>query len=221
MEQDTDIVLERLLARYGMLFSKELDIDLDANTPSALFRWLCAALLMSARISHEAAIAAARALSDEGLITAERMKDSSWETRVRILNDSGYARFDESTASMLGDTAEHLLESYDGDLRGLRTVAERDPDNERTRLKACKGIGEVGADIFFRELQTVWPEHFPFLDGHARTAAQRLGVPHTAEALADRVGQDAFPALVTALVRANLDDATREQLLANGAKAAR
>jgi len=219
MEHETEIVLERLLARYGALFSDDLGIDLAGGTPSALFRWLCAALLMSARISHEAALSAARALSDAGWTTAGRMDDSTWEARVRVLNDAGYGRFDESTARMLGDTARHLIDAYGGDLRALRDAAGNDPAAERERLKACKGIGDVGADIFFREVQAVWPEHFPFLDARAQKAARKLGLPDEAEALADRAGRDGFPALVTALVRADLDSATRADLLSEPAEA--
>ena len=152
---------DRLIDRHGTPFSAELDLDLTRNTPSVLFRWLCAALLMSARISHDAAMKAARALTDAGWTTAEHMAEASWEERVEVLNTSGYARFDESTARMLGETARLLLEDYDGDLRKLRAASDRDPDREREALKACKGIGDVGADIFFRDLQTVCPSTIP------------------------------------------------------------
>ena len=218
MDQETRQVLERLLQRHGTTFSAELGIDLAEETPSALFRWLCAALLMSARISREAALSAARALTEAGWTTAERMAESAWEDRVAVLNRAGYARYDESTARMLGDTAERLLEAHGGDLRELRAAAGRDPAEERRRLKDFKGIGDVGADIFLRDLQTVWEEHFPLLDARARAGAARLGLPEDAETLADWSGRESFPALVTALLRAELDDLAREDLL-GGAEA--
>src|SRR4051794_28472953 len=40
-----------LLDRHGRTFADELGIDVAKNTPAALFRLLCAATLMSARIS--------------------------------------------------------------------------------------------------------------------------------------------------------------------------
>jgi hypothetical protein len=40
-----------LLERHGRTYSEDLGIRLEANTPSALFCWLCAALLFSARIN--------------------------------------------------------------------------------------------------------------------------------------------------------------------------
>jgi len=230
MTTETDLVLARLVERHGTLFSEELGLDLTQNTPSVLFRWLCAALLMSARISHETATAAARALSDAGWTTAERMAESKWEDRVRVLNGSGYARYDESTARMIGDTARRLQDDYDGDLRKLRAASENDPEGQRAALKAFKGIGDTGADIFFRELQTVWPEHYPRLDGKARGAARRgkargaarrLGLPDKASRLAERVGRERFARLVTALVRADLADIDRSDVLEEAEEAGR
>lgn len=52
--------------RHGTTFAGELGIHLAANTPSALFRWLCASPLMSVRISSENAMRAAKAFSDAG-----------------------------------------------------------------------------------------------------------------------------------------------------------
>jgi hypothetical protein len=50
-----------------------------------------------------------------------------------------------------------LQDKYQGDLRKLRDAAEREPGRERALLKECKGLGEVGVDIFMREAQIVWP----------------------------------------------------------------
>lgn len=212
-----ELVLERLLERHGQPVSRELGIDLARNAPSPLFRWLCAALPMSAPIPHGAALSAARALSGAGWRTARTMADSAWRYRVDVLNRAGYGRLDESTARMLGHAARHLLDAHDGDLRRLREAAGRDPEAERAALKAFKGIGDVGADIFFRDLQSVWTEHFPFLDGKARAAARRLGLPEAPETLAGRVGAARFVGLATALMRAELDGVDRAQLLGAGA----
>ncbi len=214
MPSETEDLVQCLLDRRGTLFSAELGIDLARNTPAPLFRWLCAALLMSARISYRTALDAARALSDAGWTTADHMAESAWEDRVRVLNRAGYARFDERTATMLGDTANRVFADYGGDLRKLRAKAGENPDAARARLKAFKGIGGVGADIFLREVQAVWPEHFPFFDRKARKAARRLGLPDTPEALVDMVGRDRFPCLIAALVRADLDGLGVDDLLA-------
>lgn len=75
---------------------------------------------------------------------------------------------------------------------------------ERKRLKAFKGLGEVGIDIFFRAVQLAWPELNPFADTKALQSADRLGLPKTAPGLAGHVSDKAFPRLVAALVRTDL-----------------
>ncbi|GAB4350040.1 MAG: endonuclease [Oricola sp.] len=193
-----------LLARHGVTFCEELGIDIAAGTPEALFRWLVASLLMSARISSATAVKAARALADAGWTTPQAMAGSTWEERVKVLNRSGYARYDESTARMLGEDAAMLLDRYQGDLRQLREKAGRDPATERALLKRFKGIGEVGADIFCREAQAAWDELYPFADRKALASAARLGLPDTAEGLAGLCGRADFPRLAAALVRCAL-----------------
>jgi endonuclease III len=199
-----DRIIEALLQRHGRTYAAELGIDLERNTPSALYRWLCAATLLSARIGASIAMEAARALADQGWTTAQKMADATWEQRTRTLNQAGYARYDESTSRMLGDTARMLLDKYGGDLRRLRDAAERDPARERALLKECKGIGDVGADIFCREAQIAWDELFPFADRRALEAAARLGLEDDAGKLARHVSRKDYPRLLAALVRTSL-----------------
>jgi endonuclease III len=200
----TDRIVEALLERHGRTYASELGIDLGRGTPSVLYHWLCAATLLSARIGADLAIRAARALAEQGWTTAQKMADATWEQRTRTLNQAGYARYDESTARMLGDTARMLLDEYGGDLRKLREAAERDPGRERTLLKECKGIGDVGADIFCREAQIAWDELFPFADRRALEAARRIGLEDDAGKLAKRVSRQDYPRLLAALVRTSL-----------------
>ena len=204
MHDTTQETVDALLARHGQTYCDELGIDIAANTPSALFRWLVAAILYSARIRSENATEAARALFEAGLTTPRAMAAASWQDRVDVLTAHGYKRYDESYARMLGDTAEHLLADYGGDLRKLRAAAGQDPQEERRRLKAFKGLGRVGVDIFCREAQLAWRELRPFADRKALKAATRLGLPETAAGLARLVPKRDFPRLVAALVRTDL-----------------
>ncbi|MEH6719206.1 MAG: hypothetical protein V7704_10025 [Aurantimonas endophytica] len=201
-------VVERLMTRYGgETYAQAMGLDLSQNTPMPLFLWLVAANLFSARIGAEQALQAAKALKAAGLTCAERMAAATWKERVLILNRNGYARFDEKTSTFLKDMADHCLEAYGGDLRKLREAAGRDPAEERRLLKQFKGIGDVGADIFFREVQRVWDELYPFADARALKAAHKLGLGDDAQTLAAHVERAKFPALLTALVRADLDKA--------------
>lgn len=197
-------MVRALLERHGRTFAQEIGIPVEKGTPSPLFRLLCASLLFSTRIGAGIAVRAAKALAQAGWTTPEKMADAPWEERARVLNESGYARYDERTSTMLGETSRMLLDRYGGDLRRLREEAGRDPREERNLLKEFKGIGEVGADIFFREAQAVWEELYPFADKRALGEAGKLGLPEDAEALSRLVGKEDCPRLAAALVRAGL-----------------
>jgi hypothetical protein len=68
----------------------------------------------------------------------------------------------------------------------------------------CKGLGDVGVSIFFREMQVAWDELYPFADRRALQAAERLGLEDDAGALAKRVPKEEFARLMAALVRTDL-----------------
>jgi hypothetical protein len=198
-------LVRALLERHGQTFAEELGIKLERPAPSNLFRLLVASILFSTRIRHEIAVEAAKALFREGWTTPQKLGSATWAQRVRVLNHSGYARYDESTSRMLGEDCELLLERYRGDLRRLRQEAGREPRRERALLKEFKGMGDVGVDIFFREVQLAWGELYPFADRRSRQAASRLSLPAEPASLARLVERRDFARLVAALVRTSLE----------------
>ncbi|SFH71496.1 hypothetical protein [Modicisalibacter xianhensis] len=206
-------VVALLLDRHGKTFAVELGIDLKKGTPSPLFQLLCLALLSSARLSAGNAMQACKALGKAGWRTSRKMAATRWEQRVEILNKNGYARYDEKTASQLRDMVQILETRYAGDLRKLRTEAEGDIDKARRLLKEFKGIGDVGAEIFLREVQVSWEEYQPFADNVALKASRKLGLGQDATSLAKHVTAEQFPVLVAALVRSHLAK-DHEQILA-------
>ncbi|WP_270374778.1 hypothetical protein [Marinicauda sp. Alg238-R41] len=212
MASKSDIV-QALLDRHGRTFCQELGIRLDRNEPAALFQWLVASNLFSTQIGFEHGARAARDLFDAGLTTPQKMHDSQWKTRVRILNEAGYARMDEKYATYLREMSAQLLDAYDGDLRKLRKAAGQHPGQAIKRLKKFDGISKSGASIFCREVQAVWDELYPFADAKALQAARTLDLGSDAETLTGLVDKNDFPRLVAALVRADLEndlDATRD-----------
>jgi endonuclease III len=197
-------VVETLLERHGRTYADEAGIRLR-DTPAPLFQLLVLSLLLSARIRASVAVAALRALSASGWTTAEKLADARWEERTRVLNRSGYARYDERTSTMLGQTSDLALRRYGGDLRRLREDADRDPDAERRALQRFSGIGEVGAAIFSREAQLIWDELFPFADRRALRAAQRIGLGDDVASLERSTDdREQFTTLVAALVRCDI-----------------
>ena len=89
-------------------------------------------------------------------------------------------------------------------LCNLREAAHRAPQEERRLLKEFNGVGDVRVDIFFREVQLVWEELYPFVDRRALHAASDLDLGNDAEALASLVDPPEFARLVAALVRCDL-----------------
>lgn len=200
-------LVRSLLAAYGTTYAEELRIRVERNTPAVLFQLLCASLLLSARIAAENAVSATRALIDAGLTTPKRMADATWQDRVDVITWHGYKRYDERTSTMLGKTAELLLDEYGGDLRRLREEAGRDPQREKKLLQQFSGIGDVGSDIFLREVQVAWDEVYPYADARVLKAARQLGLGARPGDLARLVSRRDFAKLAAGLVRIDLDKA--------------
>jgi hypothetical protein len=72
-KSDQKQIIAALLKRHRRTFASELGVNLESETPTTLFRWLCAALLFSARIGNAIAVEAARALTKSGWTTAKKM----------------------------------------------------------------------------------------------------------------------------------------------------
>lgn len=187
--------VRQLLDRFGTTYAHEAGITLR-DKPSPLYQLLVLASLMSARIRADIALSAARELFAAGLRTPHRMLDATWQERVDALGRGGYVRYDESTATRLGDSAQLLLDSYRGDLRRMRS-----PHRE---IQQFPGIADVGADIFCREVQAVWPRLRPFFDQRALAAARQYGLPADPKGLAELVEPDQVASLAAALVRSTL-----------------
>lgn len=191
-----------LVQRYGQTYASEAGITLR-DKPSPLYRLLVLSLLLSARISADIAVRAARALSAAGMRTAPAMAEATWQQRVDALGDGGYRRYDERTSTMLGEGAELLLQQYRGDLRTLRHEA-RSTEEVRQGLQQFPGIGPTGASIFCREVQGIWPQVAPYLDTKTLDGAGRLGLPTSPDRLARLVDTEDLPRLAAACVRAAL-----------------
>lgn len=194
-------MVKALLDRFGRTYAEQAGIRL-ADRPSPLYELLVLATLLSARISGEVAVAAAKELFAAGYRTPQRMREASWQDRVDALGRGHYRRYDERTSTILGDAAEQLLDRWSGDLRKLRDEAGGDPQRIHELLTEFKGIGPVGADIFLREVQAVWPQVAPYVDARVIRGADKVGLPSTARELSGLVDSPRELArLSSALVR--------------------
>ncbi|MGX1116206.1 endonuclease III [Streptomyces ambofaciens] len=212
-DRDQRRTVRELVDAHGQTYAEEAGIRLK-DTPQPLYRLLVLAHLLSARISASIAVATARALSEAGLRDPRRMADATWQERVDALGRGGYRRYDERTATQLGEGAELLTERWGGDLRRLREEADGDVCELRRLLQEFPGVGPTGADIFLREAQLVWPEAGPLLDRKAVRGAERLGLPGDPDRLLSLAGKTEPAVLAAALVRAAVDKDVAEDTLA-------
>jgi len=208
MAAHPDAIASALLDRYGRTYAEDAGIRL-ADKPAPLYQLLVLATLLSARISADIAIQAARELLAAGHTTPKAMQAASWQDRVDALGRGHYRRYDERTATMLGDGAALLDERWQGDLRKLRDEAGGQGNGQRrkiaSRLQEFPGIGPAGADIFLREVQAAWPSVAPSVDARVQQGAREVGLPTDPAELAALAGSnERLARLCAALVRITL-----------------
>lgn len=189
-----------LLEEHGTSYAQRAGIRLK-DTPSPLYRLLVLSLLLSARISADIAVRAAKELSKAGYRTPKAMAAASWQDRVDALGRGHYRRYDERTATMLGDGAGLLIDEYGGDLRRLHDQSS-DRDDVLARLRRFPGIGPTGAAIFCREVQAVWADLWPYVDLKSQKGATALGLPDSPRRLARLVAPEDLPRLLAACIDA-------------------
>lgn len=197
-----DVALS-LLDEHGTTYAEQAGITLR-DKPSPLFQLLVLAVLSSAPIAADVAVATARELFTSGWRTPARMRHTTWQERVHALGRGGYRRYDESTATRLDEVAQHVESACRGDLRRLRTEADDDVTALRARLQDVPGLGPVGADIFCREVQEVWPTVRPFFDDRSLEGARVSGLPQEHDRLAALVAEEQLARFAAGLARVGI-----------------
>lgn len=219
---------KRLVRELGGRFSTELGIQVSSGNSRELFKWLLAATLFGARISESLAKRTYREFARDKLLSPQSLLDRGWDGLVEILDRGGYARYDFKTATKLLELSTALLKQYSGDLNHLHACAADSADLAQRLKGLAKGIGDVTANIFLRELRGVWQKAEPplsdpamaagtqlrFLPGKAgkRTALARLEQLWTSEG--NRL--EDFPDFEAALVRYGL--AMRRRKITRGSR---
>jgi endonuclease III len=209
-----ELIVKELLDRCGSLYAEEAGIKL-ADRPGPLYQVLVLATLLSAPIPAETGITAARELFAAGYRSPKAMSEASWQDRVDALGRGHYRRYDERTATMLGDGADLLARRWHGDLRKLRDQAGGDARGIASLLTEFPGVGPVGASIFLREIQDVWPVIAPYVDAKVTSGARRVRLPYDRESVAGLLAGSGQPArLAAALVRVSLSQRAASEVTA-------
>ena len=214
MSGKPELIVRELLGRCGSLYAQDAGIKL-ADRPAPLYQLLVLATLLSAPIPAETGIAAARELFAAGYRSPKAMSEASWQDRVDALGRGHYRRYDERTATMLGDGADLLSAKWHGDLRRLRDQAGGEASVIAAMLTEFSGVGPTGASIFLREVQDTWPAVAPYVDARVTSGARRVRLPYDREALARLLADSGQPArLAAALVRVSLSQRLASEVTA-------
>jgi endonuclease III len=214
MLERSELIVRELLKRHGRLYAEDAGIRL-ADRPAPLYQLLVLATLLSAPIPADTAVAAARELFEAGYRSPRAMSEASWQDRVDALGRGHYRRYDERTATVLGDSADLLSAKWHGDLRRLRDEVGGNAQGIASRLTEFPGIGPTGASIFLREAQDVWPTVAPYVDARVTSGAHRVRLPGDRASLERLLSDSGQPArLAAALVRVALSQRAASEVTA-------
>ena len=129
-------------------------------------RWFIAATLFGTRISAAVAERTFRVLSDAGLARIGQARHIPQDDFIALLDEGGYARYDERTATRLRALSDMISERYDGRAAVIGRRFTTYP-TLRAALDVLPGWGPVTIQLFLRELRGVWPGAQPPLDQRA------------------------------------------------------
>jgi endonuclease III len=158
------------------MFSAALGIDLPSREPGQIFRWLLASLLFGARISERIAVNTYREFERAGVLSPATILATGWQGLVDILDRGTYVRYDFKTATKLLEVSRTLLDRYGGDLNALHREADDTLDLECRIKDLGKGMGDITANIFLREMRGIWAKAEPLPGDLVCAAARDLGL---------------------------------------------
>lgn len=168
--------VEALLEKFGKRYSEVLGINLDSRKDDEIFKWFLASVLFGAPIIETSVIKTYKCFQKYEVLTPERILETGWDGLVRILDEGSYTRYDFKTADKLLEVMRNLMEKYNGSLNLLHSKASNAKDLENGLKDLGKGIGDVTASVFLRELREVWEKAKPNPTSLVVSAAKNLGI---------------------------------------------
>ncbi|KAH0339760.1 hypothetical protein KCU81_g7122, partial [Aureobasidium melanogenum] len=171
--------------------SQGADFKTYSSSALSAFEELICAVVLSRPISHKLGLRAIRTILNApySFTTPSAIISAGKEKRHQALDDAKTQHKDK-TAEQIGlvaDVVAHKFSKNDTDtsLDKLREQASKDWDMERDLLQEnIKGLGKTGLDIFFRRVQWLWPEAYPFVDEKSSRGIEKLGLPKHPDELA-------------------------------------
>ncbi|KAF2017680.1 hypothetical protein BU24DRAFT_333390, partial [Aaosphaeria arxii CBS 175.79] len=172
-------------------FLEEQDKDLITYTDLlSPFEELICAVILSRPISHRLGLRTIRTILNPpySFKDADSIREAGAEKIHEALEDAR-TQHKGKTAEEIALVADAIsTNEWDNDLKNLREDAKKNVKKEREMLRSSiKGLGPTGLDIFYRRVQWLWHEVFPFIDKRTSEALGKLGLPVKAEDLRDLI----------------------------------
>lgn len=178
-------------------------------TPEAVLAMVIDAMIKARPISHELTRKTIVRLTEAGYHDIETLSASTWKDRTNVLREGGYNRYNEQGATNLGELASLVVEKYgmphrhhayrcskadsglaDGDLNNLLKKSNGQREKIRASIKEIKGLGDLAAEIFLDNAQSVWPSVAPFVDSRSLKTADEIGIGTDLDAIYTSLGRD-------------------------------
>lgn len=150
------------------------------------FEELLCAVILSRPISHRLGLRAIRTILNPPyeFKDADSIKAAGAENIHQALDDAR-TQHKGKTTEEIELIAEAVADNnWGNDLEKIRKQAKNAVDRERENLRASvKGLGQTGLDIFYRRIQWLWDEAFPFVDERTQKSLEKLGLPNKPDEL--------------------------------------
>ena len=150
------------------------------------FEELMCAVILSRPISHRLGLRSIRTILNAPycFTNADAIR-AAGSAGVKQAVWAAHTLHKQKTAEEIEGTANVVLQNqWGGNLESVRKLSHMAVDKEREMLRAgVHGLGDAGLDIFFRRIQWLWKEAYPFMDMRAKGSVELFGLPKEAHRL--------------------------------------
>ncbi|KAJ5799929.1 uncharacterized protein N7518_001997 [Penicillium psychrosexuale] len=150
--------------------------DPQNASPEIVLAMVLDSMIKARPISHELTQRTIKKLIEADYHDIDVLSKSTWEDRTKVLQEGSYNRYREQCATNLGELAKLVVERYDGDLNNLLKQAAGKIDKARILLKEVRGMGDLAVEVFFNNVQGIWPSIAPCLDSRSLKTAAEIGI---------------------------------------------
>ncbi|CAP95457.1 hypothetical protein N7489_000825 [Penicillium chrysogenum] len=191
--KDAALKINKVLNEFGRspLHGTELaDPRSLKASPEIVLAMALDALIKARPISHELTQKTIKVLIEASYHDINVLSETTWEDRTMVLQDGGYNRYREQGATNLGELAKLVVERYDGDLNNLLKLADGKPHKARILLKEIRGMGDLAVEVFFNNVQSIWPSFAPSIDSRSLKTADEIGIGTDVDEIYNALEQD-------------------------------